>query len=61
VYASDARQAAWPASVSVGSRSRRWPRVVGKAAERANKALVEAGMPTIGDGITNHKSAAYVR
>jgi integrase len=29
-------------------------RVVGKAVERANKALVDAGMPPIGDGITNH-------
>jgi integrase len=29
-------------------------RVVGKAVERANKALVEAGLPPIGDGITNH-------
>jgi integrase len=29
-------------------------RIVGKAVERANKALVEAGHPPIGDGITNH-------
>jgi len=33
----------------------------GRRSKRANKALVEAGMPTIGDRITNHKSAAYVR